>query len=59
MQFNEAVLISMKKFRKGVFPIKTSELKEGGILYTPAYFDELEEELTGEAVEVEETEDEV
>lgn len=59
MQFDQAVLMSMKKFREGKSLALTAQLKEGGIIYTPEYFDELEEEITGEAVEVQETEDEV
>ena len=59
MQFDEAVLMSMKKFREGKSLSLTKQLKEEGIIFTPEYFDELEEEITGEAVEVQETEDEV
>jgi len=48
MTFNEAVKKSIKVFLKGKMPMKTSELKEDGLFYTPEYFDELEEELLDE-----------
>jgi len=48
MTFNEAVKKSIKVFLKGKMPMKTSELKEDGLVYTPEYFDELEEELLDE-----------
>ncbi len=48
MTFDEAVKKSIKVFLKGTMPIKTGELKEGGLFFTPDYFDELENELSGE-----------
>jgi hypothetical protein len=45
MTFDEAVKKSIKVFLKGGMPMKTGELKEDGLFYTPEYFDELEEEL--------------
>jgi len=48
MTFDEAVKKSIKVFLKGTMPIKTGELKEDGLVFTPEYFDQLESELSGE-----------
>mgnify|MGYP001372410923 CR=1 FL=1 len=59
MRFDEAVLIAMQKFRDGEVLSKTKELKEGAVMYTPQYFDDLEAETLGEEVEAPETEMEI
>lgn len=48
MTFDEAVKKSIKVFVKGIMPMKTSELVEDGLLYTPDFFDQMEEELLDE-----------
>ena len=48
MKFEDAVKKSVKSFMAGKMPTATSELIEGGIFYTPEYFDELAEELVDE-----------
>jgi hypothetical protein len=48
MTFDEAVKKSIKQFVNGVMPMKTAELKEGGLLYTPDFFDQMEDELLEE-----------
>lgn len=48
MTFDEAVKKSIKVFVKGTMPMKTSELVEDGLLYTPDFFDQMEEELLDE-----------
>ncbi len=48
MTFDEAVKKSIKVFMQGKMPMKTGELKEEGLFYTPDYFDELEADLLDE-----------
>tara|TARA_R100001369_G_scaffold31333_1_gene55662 strand:- start:777 stop:971 length:195 start_codon:yes stop_codon:yes gene_type:complete len=48
MTFDEAVKKSIKVFLKGNMPMKTGELKEEGLMYTPEYFDALEDDLLDE-----------
>jgi hypothetical protein len=48
MTFDEAVKKSIKVFLQGKMPMKTSELTEEGLFYTPEYFDELEDDLLEE-----------
>lgn len=48
MTFDEAVKKSIKVFMQGKMPLKTGELKEEGLFYTPDYFDELEADLLDE-----------
>ena len=55
MQFDEAVLLSIKKFKEGKMLNNTSEVKDGEIYYTPEYFDGLQEALNND-VEVEDKE---
>jgi len=45
MKFEDAVKKSVKAFMAGKMPRATNELIEGGIFYTPEYFDELEADL--------------
>tara|TARA_R110002167_G_C12602528_1_gene645190 strand:+ start:775 stop:969 length:195 start_codon:yes stop_codon:yes gene_type:complete len=63
MTFDQAVKKSIKVFMQGKLPMKTGELKEEGLFFTPAYFDELEDDLLDEPtdskkVKEEELEDE-
>ena len=55
MQFDEAVLLSIKKFKEGKMLNNTSEIQEGEVYYTPEYFDGLLQALNSD-VEVEEKE---
>ena len=48
MTFDQAVKKSIKVFMQGKLPMKTDQLKEEGLFYTPEYFDELEEDLLEE-----------
>ena len=45
MKFQDAVKKSIKAFMNGKSPQATDEMSEGGIFHTPAYFDELEEQM--------------
>ena len=45
MTFDEAIKKSIKVFLNGKMPMKTSELKEDGLRFTPEYFDDLEAEM--------------
>ena len=54
MKFEDAVLKSVKLFLDGKVPPKTAELAEEGRIYTPEYFDALEERLLGEVKEEDE-----
>tara|TARA_B110000259_G_C13683510_1_gene269314 strand:+ start:131 stop:310 length:180 start_codon:yes stop_codon:yes gene_type:complete len=45
MKFQDAVKKSIKAFMNGKTPQATDEMSEGGIFHTPAYFDELEEQM--------------
>jgi hypothetical protein len=57
MQYYDLVLASIDSFMKGKTPSETASLKEGGLRYTPEYFDKLEEDM-GDLPDVEETESE-
>ena len=49
MNFVDAVRKSMKKFMEGKLDMKSiPEVTEGEIIYTPEYFDILEEEMLAE-----------
>tara|TARA_R100000544_G_scaffold36520_2_gene25002 strand:+ start:381 stop:569 length:189 start_codon:yes stop_codon:yes gene_type:complete len=48
MTFDEAVKKSIKVFLQGKMPMKTGELKEDGLFFTPDYFDELESAILDE-----------
>ena len=58
MTFDEAVKKSIKVFMQGKMPIKTGELKEEGLFYTPEYFDELEGDLLEEPTDSKKAKDE-
>ena len=45
MTFEEAIVVSVRKYYQGKMPEKLMETKEGELKYTREYFDELEEEL--------------
>lgn len=47
MKFEEAVKKSVKMFMEGKMPPKIQEMKAEGRIYTPEYFDNLEERLLG------------
>jgi|TARA_R110000822_G_scaffold13122_3_gene46946 hypothetical protein len=48
MNFDDAVKKSIKVFLNGKMPMKTGELNDEGLFFTPEYFDTLEEELLEE-----------
>lgn len=48
MKFEDAVQKSVKLFLDGKMPPKTADIAENGRMYTPDYFDELEERLLGD-----------
>lgn len=54
MTFDEAVKKSIKSFMQGKMPTNTSALKNDGLFYTPEFFDDLEEQLLSEDVDMEE-----
>ena len=54
MKFEHAVVKSVKRFLDGKMPINSNGLKEGGLIYTPDYFDQLEEQLVGKVEKEEE-----
>jgi len=45
MKFEDAIKKSIKDFLKGNTSDKVSEAREGGLYYTPAFFDEFEEKF--------------
>lgn len=47
MRFEKAIRASVKAFSEGTLPERTLGLTEGGVKYTPEYFDNLEMELNG------------
>jgi len=47
MKFEDAIAKSIKNFMQGKVPPATSDEAEGGLFYTPEYFDQLEEALLG------------
>jgi len=48
MDFTSAIKKSIANFLEGKVPESLMELKEGELIYTPEYFNELEEELKNE-----------
>lgn len=48
MKFEDAVKKSIKAFMNGKSPAATSDVGEQAIFHTPAYFDELEEQMLGD-----------
>jgi len=57
MKFEQAVQKSIKSFLKGDMPEKLMEMKEGGLMYTPEFFDDMQEQYkSAEAQPPEETE---
>jgi len=60
MDFNKAIKQSISNFLEGRVPKALVELKEGELIYTPEYFDALEEDLkNGPEVKKEDDIDEV
>lgn len=45
MEYYDLVQKSIVSFMKGQTPKETAALKEGGIMYTPKYFDDLEKRM--------------
>lgn len=45
MKFEEAIEKSIKAFMEGRMPENLNATKEGGLKYTPEYFDDFEQEL--------------
>jgi hypothetical protein len=48
MKFEDAVKKSIKAFMNGKSPAATGDVSEDGIFHSPAYFDELEEQMLGD-----------
>jgi len=48
MDFTSAIKKSIANFLEGKVPESLMELKEGELIYTPEYFNELEEDLKNE-----------
>ena len=48
MKFEDAVKKSIRAFMNGKSPAATSDVGEEAIFHTPAYFDELEEQMLGD-----------
>lgn len=48
MKFEDAVKKSIKAFMNGKSPAATSDVGEEAIFHSPAYFDELEEQMLGD-----------
>lgn len=48
MDFTSAIKKSIANFLDGKVPESLMELKEGELIYTPEYFDALEEDLKNE-----------
>lgn len=59
MDFTRAVKKSVTNFMAGKMPEALNELKEGTLVFTPDYFNELEQELKDGPVIEEDTSDEV
>jgi hypothetical protein len=45
MKFEDAIVESIKAFLGGNVPEKLAEMKEGGLTYTPQWFDAFEETI--------------
>ena len=52
MTFDEAIKKSIKVFLNGKMPMKTGELKEDGLRFTPEYFDDLEDEMLKNPIDI-------
>jgi hypothetical protein len=48
MDYDDVIRKSIKKFMSGVMPEETARMKDSGLMYTPAYFDDLEKEFLGD-----------
>lgn len=59
MDYDDLIRKSIKTFINGKMPEATAGLHEGGLRYTPEYFDQLEKDLDeGPVAEAEDTDDE-
>ena len=59
MTFEEAIVVSVRKYYQGKMPEKLMETIDGEMKYTPEYFDELEEELLNPKKKSKETEEDL
>ena len=60
MTFEEAIIISVRKYYQGRDPVELMNAQEGEIKYTRAYFDELEDEIVnGKKEEIEDIEEDL
>ena len=59
MKFQDAVKKSIKNFMNGKMPPETSGIGEEDIFHTPAYFDEMEENLLDEPKKKESVDEDV
>lgn len=54
MNYQDVVMQSIRSFMDGTVPEQTSSLKEGGIKYTPEFFDKLEKDIAEGKLDAEE-----
>jgi hypothetical protein len=47
MKYREVVKRSIVSFMEGTVPEETAKRKDTGLMYTPEYFDQLEEDMIG------------
>tara|TARA_A100001011_G_scaffold301031_1_gene314481 strand:- start:307 stop:504 length:198 start_codon:yes stop_codon:yes gene_type:complete len=60
MTFEEAIIISVRKYYQGRDPVELMDAQESESKYTRAYFDELEDEIiNGKKEEDEDTEEDL
>ncbi len=60
MTFEEAIIISVRKYYQGRDPVELMGAQEGETKYTRAYFDELEDEIVnGKKEEIEDIEEDL
>jgi hypothetical protein len=60
MTFEEAIIISVRKYYQGRDPVELMGAQQDDIKYTRAYFDELEDEIiNGKKEEEEDTEEDL
>lgn len=59
MTFEEAIVVSVRKYYQGKMPEELMGVKDGEMKYTPEYFDELEEELLNPKKKSKETEEDL
>lgn len=54
MNYQDVVMQSIRSFMDGVVPEQTANLKEGGLKYTPEFFDKLEKDIAEGKLDAEE-----